>query len=68
MSDMHNNDPSNPFGQEAEEIVAACCQEYTYPICYQFPVGHAGSNVALKLGARVTLSVMGSGGTLIYNE
>ena len=68
MSDMHNNDPSNPFGQEAEEIVAACCQEYSYPICYQFPVGHAGSNVALKLGARVTMSVMGSGGTLIFNE
>jgi len=68
MSDMHNNDPSNPFGQEAEEIVAACCAEYGYPVCYQFPTGHGEHNVALKLGAKVTLTVMSGGGTLIFNE
>ena len=68
MEDMHNLDPNNPFGQTAEEIVAACCAEYSYPVCYQFPTGHGEHNVALKLGARVTLSVAPGGGTLIFNE
>lgn len=68
MEDMHNNNPENPFGQTAEEIVAACCEEYNYPICYHFPTGHGDNNVALKMGARATLSVAPSGGTLIFNE
>jgi len=68
MEDMHNLDPNNPFGQTAEEIVAACCAEYGYPVCYQFPTGHGEHNVALKLGAKVTLSVTPGGGTLIFNE
>ena len=68
MEDMHNLDPNNPFGQTAEEIVAACCAEYSYPVCYQFPTGHGEHNVALKLGAKVTLSVAPGGGTLIFNE
>lgn len=68
MEDMHNLDPNNPFGQTAEEIVAACCAEYGYPVCYQFPTGHGEHNVALKMGAKVTLSVTPGGGTLIFNE
>ncbi|MCQ2279351.1 MAG: LD-carboxypeptidase [Bacteroidales bacterium] len=68
MEDMHNNNPENPFGQTAEEIVASCCEEYSYPICYHFPVGHGDNNVALKMGARVTLSVAPNGGALIFNE
>lgn len=68
MDDMHNKDVDNPFGQDAEQIIDACCTEYSYPICYHFPVGHGSDNVALKLGARATLSVSTSGGALIFNE
>lgn len=68
MEDMHNNNPENPFGQTAEEIVASCCIEYSYPVCYHFPTGHGDNNVALKMGARVTLSVTPNGGALIFNE
>lgn len=68
MEDMHNNNPENPFGQTAEEIVASCCEGYSYPICYHFPAGHGDNNVALKMGAQVTLSVTPNGGALIFNE
>ncbi len=68
MEDMHNNDPSNPFGQTAEEIVVSCCADHDYPVCFHFPTGHGADNVALKMGAKATVSVSSHGSTLIFNE
>ena len=68
MDDMHNKDAENPFGQTAEEIIDSCCAGFSYPICYNFPVGHGADNVAVKMGARASLSVSANGGALIFNE
>ncbi|MBO4644930.1 MAG: LD-carboxypeptidase [Bacteroidales bacterium] len=66
MSQM--NDNAIPFGHTAEEIVAASCAEYGFPVCFQFPTGHTESNVALRLGARAMLTVAAGGGTLVFSE
>lgn len=56
MSDMHDN--SIPFGRTAEEIVRDAVAEYGYPVCFNFPAGHNGTeNRALKLGHSTTLMV-----------
>lgn len=56
MSDMHDN--SIPFGHTAEEIVRDAVAEYGYPVCFNFPAGHNGTeNRALKLGHSTTLMV-----------
>lgn len=56
MSDMHDN--SIPFGRTAEEIVRDAVAEYGYPVCFNFPAGHNGTeNLALKLGHPTRLTV-----------
>lgn len=56
MSDMHDN--SIPFGRTAEEIVRDAVAEYAYPVCFDFPAGHNGTdNHALLLGRNATLAV-----------
>jgi len=59
MSDMHDN--TIPFGETAEEIIARCCQEYDYPICFHFPAGHTDENVAIPFGIECSLTVPSSG-------
>lgn len=55
MSKM--NDNQIPFGQTANEIIAAAVKEYRYPVCYDFPAGHLSQNLALILGRMVKFSV-----------
>ena len=55
MSDM--NDNSIPFGKTAQEIVFEVCNEYDFPICFNFPAGHIDDNRALILGRVVELKV-----------
>ena len=55
MSDM--NDNTIPFGHTAEEIIARVTEGYDYPVCYGFPAGHIGENMALRLGTDATLVV-----------
>ncbi len=56
LSDMHDN--TIPFGKRAEEIVWDNVKEYDYPVCFDFPAGHIGSdNHALILGRIVHLEV-----------
>lgn len=52
MTDMHDN--SIPFGKNAEEIVMEAVAEYNYPVCFNAPFGHIGTeNKALILGKRL---------------
>ena len=40
-------------------------EKYDYPVCFDFPAGHGGENVTLRLGCTVTLSVTPDGCSLI---
>jgi muramoyltetrapeptide carboxypeptidase len=46
-----------PFGQTAQQIIAAIVSEYNYPVCFDFPAGHIPDNRALLLGRSINLSV-----------
>ena len=65
MSDMHDN--TIPFGATAEQIIRHATSEYSYPICFNFPAGHNGTdNHALILGHSATLTVTPDGSTLTF--
>ncbi|HNA00211.1 MAG TPA: hypothetical protein PLN49_05075, partial [Ferruginibacter sp.] len=44
-------------GRTLEDIVLEKVTEYSYPVCFDFPVGHQKNNVALKCGVLHTLGV-----------
>jgi muramoyltetrapeptide carboxypeptidase len=45
------------FGKTFQQIIREHCEEYDFPIAFNFPAGHDDTNVALKLGANYCLSV-----------
>lgn len=50
---MHNlKDNEVPFGKTAQEIILQAVSEYSYPVCFDFPVGHGKENVAIYLGRK----------------
>lgn len=51
------DDPGDEFGYSVGEIVSAKIKEFTYPVCFDFPVGHQKNNYALKCGVRHRLVV-----------
>jgi muramoyltetrapeptide carboxypeptidase len=50
-------DTERPFGQNAYEIIRDFLEEFGYPVCYGFPVGHVKENVTLKCGADYKLKI-----------
>ena len=60
LTDMHDN--TVPYGKTAEEIVAEAVAEYGYPVCYNAPFGHIGTeNRALLLGGEMEMKSRGDG-------
>lgn len=56
MSDMHDN--AVPFGRTAEEIVRDAVADYGYPVAFNCPFGHIGTeNRALPLGVETKVCV-----------
>jgi muramoyltetrapeptide carboxypeptidase len=51
------DDAGEEFGRSVYEIVNEVVKEFTYPVCFDFPVGHQKNNFALKCGIRHTLTV-----------
>lgn len=51
------DDPGEEFGRTLEEIVLEKIKEYSYPVCFDFPVGHQKNNFALKCGIKHRLIV-----------
>lgn len=51
------DNPGEEFGKTLEEIVLEKVSEYSYPVCFDFPVGHQKNNFALKCGLLHTLGV-----------
>ena len=65
MSDMHDN--TVPFGSTAEQIIRDAVAEYSYPVCFNYPAGHNGTdNHALILGRNATLAVTPTRSTLTF--
>lgn len=50
-------DTTRPFGKTIEQIILEHVHEYSYPVCFRFPVGHEKENLALKIGATYTLDI-----------
>lgn len=46
-----------PYGKDVYEMINDLVKEYTYPVCYHFPVGHHTENFALKVGVKHHLFV-----------
>ena len=66
LSDMHDN--TVPFGKTAEEIVADYCAEYGFPICFNFPAGHAAVKKSLRLGMEIEMRPTANGGFVVFQE
>jgi muramoyltetrapeptide carboxypeptidase len=50
-------DTAIPFGQTIYEAVFDKVKEYSYSVCFDFPVGHTEKNYALKCGMNYKLNV-----------
>lgn len=63
MSNMRDNtkefgfSSDNPFGKTAKEIILEHCQEFDFPICFDFPTGHLKENNALIFGKKASLEI-----------
>ena len=50
-------DTIRPFGKTVYQTIAEHVEEYAYPVCFGFPVGHEKENLALKIGGLYKLEV-----------
>jgi muramoyltetrapeptide carboxypeptidase len=55
FTQIHDN--GVPFGKNPYEIITEAVQEFSYPVCFDFPVGHTPDNMALLCGRQVKLEV-----------
>jgi muramoyltetrapeptide carboxypeptidase len=52
-----DEDPDDAFGITIHDIVLEKVSGYSYPVCFDFPVGHQKNNYALKCGVQHRLEV-----------
>lgn len=57
-------DTERPFGKTVYQAIHDTVREYNYPVCFNFPVGHAKENYALKVGGTYQLTVSSRSVTL----
>lgn len=55
------DDPEEDFGRSLHEMVMEKVEEFNYPVCFDFPVGHVRENYALKCGMKHKLTVSDAG-------
>ena len=65
FSDCQDNQV--PFGKTANEIIQEAVSGYSFPVCYNFPVGHEPENWAMPCGRMVSLRVEKDGVLLVEN-
>ena len=58
------DDPGEEFGRTVADIVMEKVKGNSYPVCFNFPVGHQRDNYALKCGVMHRLEVKDGGVTL----
>ena len=66
LTDILEDNP--PFGKSPEEIIYSAVEGYDFPVCFRFPAGHGGENLALAFGSPVQLEVTDKGASLIFLE
>ncbi len=59
FTEMKDND--SPFGKTSGEIIMEAVQDYQFPVCFDFPVGHLPKNLSVMLGSRYQLEVAENG-------
>jgi muramoyltetrapeptide carboxypeptidase len=64
MTKMKDNDI--PWGKNANEIIEDVTKGYSFPVLYNFPVGHFHDNRALILGKQATLELNKETSTLTF--
>ncbi len=62
------DDPGEEFGRTLQDIVLEKVKDYSYPVCFDFPVGHQKDNFALKCGIRHQLLVKAGECTLTESK
>jgi len=62
---IKRDEDTEEFGKTLEEIVLEKVKGYSYPVCFDFPVGHQRNNFALKCGMKHSLIVRTDKVTLI---
>ncbi|MFA5327706.1 MAG: LD-carboxypeptidase [Prolixibacteraceae bacterium] len=55
FTEMKDNE--SPFGKTANEIILEAVQDYKFPVCFDFPIGHISKNLALLSGGNYRLEV-----------
>jgi len=59
-------DGNTPFGFTAYEIIAEAVKDYSFPVLYDFPAGHAPLNRPLLMGHKVRLKLQSELAVLEY--
>ncbi|GAO44943.1 S66 peptidase family protein [Flavihumibacter petaseus] len=52
-----SEDPAEEFNRNLYQIVKEKISDCSYPVCFDFPVGHQRNNYALKCGVNIQLKV-----------
>lgn len=50
-------DTTRPFGEELETILLEHIKDYSYPIGFNFPIGHEDLNFPIKMGVKHSLKI-----------
>ena len=50
-------DTERPFGKTVYQAIHDIVKDYDYPVCFNFPVGHAKENYSLKTGVNYQLTI-----------
>lgn len=56
------------FGKTAHEIIREMVEDYSYPLCFGFPAGHAADNFPLIMGTTVSLEITPEGTTISFQN
>ncbi len=54
------------FGESYAQIISRVVSAYTYPVAFDFPIGHDNPNYAWRHGGSATLRVNNTGSSLVY--
>lgn len=56
------------FGKTAYEIIREMVDDYSYPLCFGFPAGHAADNFPLIMGTSVEVEITPEGSTIHFQN